>query len=175
LGLCGLEAIIKPYNEIVLSGSYVLDLMVWRDLDLFVDIQKIKQEDIYDIATDIFNQFKPTWLETKNTFNETSGCPQGYFLGFETNIVENNLWNIDIWFTNNEHINQNQNYLNNIKNKLPDHLRTVIMDIKHHVCSHPLYGHQFFSIDLYDAVLNHKINSYTDFKAWLEIDKFIKI
>ncbi|ERJ12130.1 hypothetical protein [Haloplasma contractile] len=163
----GLKKMLSCFGDVQITGSYALDLMVWRDLDIFVDISKVSQRDIYQFANEIFEQFKPIWFETKNTFEEETGCPKGYFVGFET-LLNNQLWNFDIWFTNIAHIEENENYINDIRDLMTEPAREIIIDIKAKVHKHPQYGTEFFSIDVYQSVINEEIKTLNEFKEWLK-------
>lgn len=162
----GLYNTLQDYSkreDIYITGSYALDLMVWRDLDIFIDIDQIFQDDIYDLVNTVMSRFRPVWLETKDTFNENTGCPKGYFLGFETLKVNNKLWNVDIWVTNRAHIHSNLDYINKLKSKLNDDSRKIIMDIKKQLIELKEYGTKYFSIDIYNGVINKGFKTLEDF------------
>lgn len=170
-----LKSILKPYGKIIITGSYALDLMAWRDLDLFLDVENIEQSDIYDISTRIFHAYKPTWFETKDTLFDESGCPKGYFIGFESKIINNNLWNVDIWFTNKRHIENNLNYINHLQNKITPENRELIIMLKERLIKQGYYGSQIFSVDIYQSVLEEKVSTLEEFKNWLLKNKNIRI
>ena len=157
-------------SNIYVSGSYELDLMVWRDLDIFIDIEDITQDDVYDLVGQVIKQFRPVWLETKDSMNEDSGCPRGYFLGFETLKIKNRLWNIDIWITDDKHIKMHLEYMNKVNSKLDDNTRNIIMDIKKRLIESGEYGTDIFSIDLYNGVLFEGITNVEELRYSLHSD-----
>lgn len=157
-------------DNIYVSGSYELNLMIWRDLDIFIDIENISQDNIYDLVGKVINKFRPVWLETKDTSNENTGCPKGYFLGFETLKVNNQLWNIDIWVTDKKHITNHVEYMNKVKSKLNDNTRTIIMNMKKRLIECGEYGSKFFSIDIYNGVLFEGITKLEELRNIVDRD-----
>ncbi len=166
-----LKNILESYGEVILTGSYELDLMVWRDLDIYMDVKNINQMDIYELSTKIFHAYRPLWFETKDTFNEESGCPKGYFIGFESKIFNEQMWNVDIWFTDRNYINKHQLYMREIKKHLDDNVRKIILNLKKELIKLPVYGHQILSVDIYQAVLYHGIKDMKSFKKWVLREK----
>ncbi len=51
--------------------------------------------------------------------------------------------------------------------QIDDMKRKSILEIKSHLHSHPKYRKVFFSVDVYEAVINHKIESLNQFKEWI--------
>lgn len=162
-----LKSILSPYGKIIITGSYELDVMAWRDLDLLLDVEKIKQSDIYAISNQIFQVYNPTWFETKDTFFDESGCPKGYFIGFESKIMDNNLWNVDIWFTNREHIEKHLKYIDHLKEKLTLENRKLIVMLKKILIQQGDYGIKIFSVDIYQSVLEDHVSTLGEFKKWV--------
>jgi len=140
-------------QNIYVSGSYMLDLMVWRDLDIYIDLKGITQDEVYALITKVMEIYRPVWLETKDSFNEETGCPKGYFLGFETKIINDELWNVDIWITNKDYIVDHLKYMKGIVDKLDLESRNIIMKLKEELIKVGVYGNEVFSVDIYDAVL----------------------
>lgn len=170
-----LKSILSPYGKIIISGSYELDIMAWRDLDIFLDVENVEQSDIYAISNQIFQSYKPVWFETKDTFLDESGCPKGYFIGFESKIIDNNLWNVDIWFTNAEHIEKQLMYISHLKKKITPKNRKLILLLKKLLIKQGYYGNQIFSVDVYQSVLENQVSTLEEFKIWVSKNKQIKI
>ncbi|QVK17483.1 hypothetical protein KHQ81_11570 [Mycoplasmatota bacterium] len=162
-----LKSILNPYGKVIITGSYALDLMTWRDLDIFLEVENIKQSDIYDISCRIFKAYKPIWFETKDTFLDESGCPKGYFIGFESKIINNKLWNVDIWFTSNEYIENHLTYIEHLKKKITPKNKQLILMLKRLLIKEGYYGSQIFSVDIYQSVLEDQVSTLEEFKQWL--------
>lgn len=157
---------LEKYGKVDITGSYSLDLMVWRDLDLYVDVSNVSLKDLYDIVSHICQTFEPVWCEFKDTRNDDSGCPKGYFCGFETDIIDNKRWNVDIWFTDTQYIHDNRKYIDGIILSLDDIKREAILDLKSRLYSHPGYCKDFFSVDIYSAVINGGVTTEAGFWNW---------
>ena len=163
----GLHEIVGEYGEVTISGSYALDLMVWRDLDLYVDMAGVSMDSIYHLVGRICPIFKPVWAEFKDSREETTGCPQGFFLGFETRVIDSRVWNADIWFADAEYIADRRRYIARIKASLDDERRETILRLKTDLVRDPGYGNGFYSIQVYEAVLQDGVANEEDFWRWL--------
>lgn len=153
----GLMTILKEYTQedkISISGSYMLDTMAWRDIDLYIDIDGISQEMVYEMMYQFMGKFRPVWYESKDSSKEESGCPKGYFIGFETYAVCEHLWNVDIWITDTSTIKENASLLANWMNLLDFDSRNEIIKKKLDLMESGEYGTSIFSVDVYNSVLN---------------------
>lgn len=162
----GLLEILGDYGRAHIVGSYALDLMVWRDLDVYVDAAGVTLSDIYRLVNRLCQAFEPVWLEFKDSRTETSGCPQGFFVGLETRVVSGRLWNIDIWFTDTDYIRDQLAFTEKIK-CLPKEAKRHLLELKAKLYQHPDYGTRFFSVDIYQAVLEAAITDPNSFWVWL--------
>lgn len=161
----GLISILQSYGQPTVTGSYYLDLMVWRDLDLYVTIDLMTRTQLYELVHVICSKFQPRWIEAKEEKGFPPGCVLSYFLGFETEIVGDGLWNVDIWFVNEEYIRERQAYLDRILSASSVD-RQIIYHIKQELCELPEYGQCYFSVDVYDSVLDGGVRTVGEFHEW---------
>ncbi len=91
---------LSKYGEVVLSGSYILDLMMDGDIDLFIvneDFDKPKSVKILSelIAQGDFNGYLYyDWSQRRR-----AGFPQGFYLGLKTDF-RGRKWKVDVWLVN---------------------------------------------------------------------------
>lgn len=160
-----LLSILKKYGEVYIVGSYKMNLMAWNDIDIYIDNQTMDLDKLYNLSIDIFKTFNPIWFEGKQ--EECKVKCANYFLGFETTCT-GELWNIDIWFfskkTINNTIKYNDNIIDIIKNN--PNMRMIITDLKKQLINCGVYGTQYSSIDVYDAVINGKVENVNQFFDW---------
>jgi hypothetical protein len=144
-------------------GSYSMDMIVANDLDIDVLNTEMSNEKLYELTKFIINTFKPVWYEAKQEVNDEGKTV--WFHGFETNIV-GELWNVDIWFFDQETIDKAVAYCDNICEKIKDDLakKETIIIIKNSLLEKGLYNFEnYTSTDVYDAVLNKNISSVDEF------------
>ena len=107
----GLLNELNNYGTLYIVGSYAMDLMAWNDLDIYVSNESMSTEKLYELTSFILNTFHPMWYEAKN---EVTNGKTVWFHGFETEVLDE-LWNVDIWFFDNETITNTIEFCNNIK------------------------------------------------------------
>lgn len=165
----GLLNELNTYGKSHLIGSVKMNLMTWNDLDIDVENDSMSLEKLHQLTNYILNNFNPTWYEAKEEINEAGNTV--WFHGFEF-YLDNELWNVDIWFLDKDSIEKAKKYCDDISAKVKENekLRTAIIDIKQELIKRNLYSFdKYTSMDVYDAVLNNGIKSTDDF-----IEKFIK-
>ncbi|MGE5652859.1 MAG: hypothetical protein ACM3ZQ_01140 [Bacillota bacterium] len=162
----GLLHLLEEYGVPTITGSRYLDLMVWRDLDLYVTIDQFSRLRLYELLDAICSTFQPKWIEAKEEKDFPPGCDRSFFLGFETEVLGTGLWNVDIWFMDAEYIAERQAYLDRIR-LASEETRAVIHRLKQGLCQSPEYGQSFFSVDVYNSVLDDGVATIEEFHQWL--------
>lgn len=153
----GLLSELSNYGKPHIIGSCRMNLMAWNDLDIDVENNDMTMDKLYQLTKFILDNFNPTWYEAKEEINESGN--KVWFQGFEF-YLNNELWNVDIWFLNKEEIEKAEKYCDDISAKVKDNqqLRTAIVDIKKELIKRNLYSFdKYTSMDVYDAVINKDI------------------
>lgn len=140
-----------------------MDLMAWNDLDIDVENDSMSLEKLHRLTKFILDNFNPTWYEAKEEINEAGN--KVWFHGFEF-FLDNELWNVDIWFLDKNTIEKAEKYCDDISAKVKENikLKNAIIDIKQELIKRNLYSFdKYTSMDVYDAVLNKDIMDIDDF------------
>lgn len=162
----GLLNELNKYGTPHIIGSYKMNLMAWNDLDIDVENNSMSLDKLYQFTNYILNTFNPTWYEAKEEINEQGN--KVWFQGFEF-YLNNELWNVDIWFLDKSSIEKAEKYCDDIFEKVKGkkQLRTAIVEIKQELIKKDLYSFdKYTSMDVYDAVLNKGImntNAFINF------------
>lgn len=138
-------------------GSYKMDMMAWNDLDIDIENQAMSIDKLYELTYDILHTFHPLWYEAKEEINEDGKTV--WFHGFHT-MIDEELWNLDLWFFDLETINKAEYYCSNIMKmvKQTPESQEYIMKMKQELQKRGLYGfEQYSSMDVYRAVLEQGI------------------
>lgn len=154
---------LNKYGKPHIIGSYKMDLMAWNDLDIDVENDDMSLDKLHNLTKFILDNFNPTWYEAKEEVNAQGN--KIWFHGFEF-YLDNELWNVDIWFLDKDTIEKAEKYCDDISAKVKDNkqLRTAIIEIKQELLKRCLYSFdQYTSIDVYDAVINKGITDINDF------------
>lgn len=148
---------LNKYGKPHLIGSVRMNLMAWNDLDIDVENDAMTLDKLHQLTKFILDNFNPTWYEAKEEINKQGN--KVWFHGFEF-YLNNELWNVDIWFLNKDAIEKAEKYCDDISEKVraDEPLRTAMIEIKQELMKRDLYSFdKYTSMDVYDAVLNNKI------------------
>lgn len=167
----GLLNQLNKYGKSHIIGSYGMDLMAWNDLDIDVENDSMSLEKLHQLTNYILNNFNPTWYEAKEEINEQGN--KVWFHGFEF-YLDNELWNVDIWFLDKETIEKAEKYCDDISARINknEQLKISVIEIKQELIKRNLYSfNKYTSMDVYDAVLNKGIMGIDDFVKNKELIK----
>src|SRR6266481_6362058 len=78
----GLRTLLEQYAPIHVVGSYALELMVWRDLDVLMNAPGIRVDEFFDLGKRITAVLSP-WkmFFTNNRDHEGTPDPRGLYWG----------------------------------------------------------------------------------------------
>ncbi len=166
-----LYALLQKIGNVRQLGSSTLGLMVWRDIDIAVscppgiELQKILQEAMNPIFSHPSIQ-SIRFLHQAGHFKEEELDPRYYF-GIYYRSQEREEWKIDIsfWLDTFDHPETIHDV---IEPKITEADRLTILWIKDIWYRLPTYRFQVYSTDIYDAVLNHQVQTPTEFDAYLQ-------
>jgi hypothetical protein len=171
----GLLQIMSRHGTPVLTGSYVLELMTWRDLDIYLETNEMTNQRFFQLGDELVSSLKPHRMHYRNEFiGRTPTLPAGLYWGIYTSSLGfPEEWKIDIWAIDAKQVNDLQRQLNELKSRIDQDKRPPILAIKNHFCRHPEYRRKFTSSDIYSAVIKEGIVSVGEFSQWLEVNKGI--
>ncbi|MGF7036745.1 hypothetical protein J2T17_007820 [Paenibacillus mucilaginosus] len=163
----GLMRVLDGYGKVFVGGSYFLDLMTWRDLDIYLANDKMNEETFFELGKKISLCINPSKMSYRNEFiGRTEHLPLGYYWGCYT-AINSNAWKVDVWSISSEEFLKKQQDVIELITKINVQQRMIILKLKNSVYSHPLYRKKFFSIDIYNAVTKDNIYTDDDFRKWL--------
>lgn len=159
----GLFHELKKYGTPHVIGSYSMNVMAWNDLDIDVTNDNMSVEKLYQLTSTILKKYTPIWYEAKQEITDDGKTV--WFHGFETMIL-GELWNVDIWFFDEETIQKAEEFCNNVKMKLNcDSCKNdAVVQMKKDLITQGLYSFdKYTSMDVYKAVLEDEIMSAEEF------------
>ena len=165
---CGLWNFLSKIGQPHIIGSYRMDLMAWNDLDLDIENSCITREKLYQLTSFVLDVFHPLWYEAKEEVNDEG--KRVWFHGFHV-LIDDELWNVDLWFFDTETITKAEAYCDGISSavqKFPVY-RERIFRIKDALREKGLYGfYQYSSMDVYRAVLEFGVQDSEELIAKFE-------
>jgi hypothetical protein len=156
----GLIAHLQNYGEVLFTGSYAIDLMLNRDIDLYVVSPELAEERVLDaLRSLILQSFFHGYLYYDSLKHPKVGFPSGYYIGLKLPFRDEK-WKVDIWFLGAD-LESRMQQIQEI-NALDEGKRLAILRFKHLVIERQLKISGMF---IYDVVLRRGI---TDEQAFLE-------
>jgi len=168
----GLFKILNSYGIPNISGSYALDLMTWRDLDIYLEVENFAEKKFFELGGKICTAFDPVKMSFRNELiAKTKNLPTGLYWGIYLGNERAGAWKIDIWAVNTMECQRLIKYCTAIKQKLTSTTILQILDIKSQCWKDPEYRRSFNSMDIYNAVLEKNVTDIEGFKNYLENSK----
>jgi len=173
----GLLKIMKKYGIPFITGSYVLGLMTWRDLDIDLEIDNVTEQRFFQMGGEIAATLKPWRMSFRNELmGKTRSLPLGFYFGVHTRILGvSKDWKIDIWSMNTEQIKQAKREFSALQAGVNATNGLIILEIKNHFCQHPEFLVGIHSLDIYNAVLKDGINTIEQFSTWIKENRGIDL
>lgn len=168
---------LQKVGEPNLVGSIVLDLMVYKDIDIEVIVDPLNRKSISQVISNLAS--KDSRRIDFSVINNTSDIklkfPEGVYLGIKYHLgldwISNfsgneNTWKIDIWFVKKENA-RSLKTTEMIKSQLTEQNKKIILEIKNSLYKEEGYRKVFTALDIYKAVLEERVGSVTEFNKHL--------
>ena len=160
-----LMEVLKKYGNPKIVGSYALELMSWPDIDIVV-VTEPNYKQYLDLVTYLFKKENVYSLNLqdfrKSIFPDR---PQGIYCGISYLVKPNIFWKIDVWFMADV---KALDIVNEVKSKLTDTNREIILKIKNEMREKTKYGKEVSGIDVYQAVLDNGVKDLKGFRQYLK-------
>jgi hypothetical protein len=165
----GLLHLLTKYGTPHISGSYALNLMTWRDLDIYLESENITEVDFFRLGGEIATLFNPVKMSFRNeTIAKTPGLPSGLYWGIYLGNERNGAWKIDLWDVNSIEYQRLLQFCMAVQEKLTPEKTLQILNIKSQCWQDPAYRRSYVSMDIYKAVLDNKITDIQGFRDYLK-------
>ena len=168
----GLLPMLKSFGTTRVIGSYTLDTMTWRDIDISMKLPD--EQDIalfFEIGRKFATKFQITKMSYSNHFiRNFPGFDHGLYWGIRLHYAEQE-WKIDLWGYGEKDYHKHMADFDRLHKEIQHADRTTILRIKHAVSQRPDYrGDVYNSMAVYRAVLMGKVTSLEEFNRWIERD-----
>jgi hypothetical protein len=169
----GLRDVLDAFGETHVMGSYALELMTWRDLDIHVVREDLDRGAFFELGRGLATLLTPHRMHYRDeTVEQTPGLPPGLYWGIYLGDERKGAWKIDIWATTRSGFEPSQRFQDRIQQRLTPATRERILAIKSACWQHPHYRRDFSSNDIYEAVLDRGVTSVEGF--WLQRRVFLR-
>jgi hypothetical protein len=161
---CRLADLLASYPQWFVGGSYSYDLMVWRDLDVYVLDLTHDLKVCFEVALALTERL-PAW---KSRFTNNLGRePNGYYWGLKTGDERAGAWKLDVWFLDRAGFDAHRRYAAAMNERLTAETRAAICAIKESYWRRAEYRDTVTSEHIYRAVLDGGVRGVDEFEKWL--------
>lgn len=166
----GLMQLLNSYGNTRVIGSYALDTMTWRDIDISIVLPD--KRDIclfFEIGTKMALKFQITKMSYSNHFiRNFPGFDHGLYWG--TLLLYNEQeWKIDLWGYGETDFQAHMKEFDTLHKDIKKADRTSILRIKHTISQRPDYrGDVYNSMTVYRAVISDDVKTLEEFNRWIE-------
>lgn len=168
----GLHKLLASFAKPNISGSYALNLMTWRDLDIYLESAVVSEQKFFELGSKIHELLHPVKMSFRNELvAQTKGLPHGLYWGVYLGDERAGAWKIDIWCVAPDECKRLLNTCTAIQSKLTPAFSGRIMKIKSQCWQDRNYRKTFNSMEIFDAVLFHGITDIAGFREYLIANK----
>jgi hypothetical protein len=166
----GIVRLLSQIGNPVQLGSSALGLMVWPDIDMTVSCPGLSIERTFETMLPIYTHPQVRRVRYANevgNFNPTGlELDDRYYFGVYYHASTGTEWKVDIsfWLSVEEHPEPVHDA---VARKLTEEARLSILWIKDVWYRLPTYRSQVYSVDIYDAVLEHGVRTPAEFDIYL--------
>ena len=165
----GLHAILSDYGDVFVCGSYCLELMVPRDLDIVIGTVDTSRKRFFEMGGRIAEALDPVKMLFLDNIRYRTLIPVG--LHWDTYVrMPCGEWTVDLWVRDPKAVEDRRKTSEGILTRLTPALRKRILQIKEYgVEQHgPARGQHFAGWDVYGAVLDNGVETPEQFLAYLD-------
>jgi hypothetical protein len=156
--------LLAKYGQPTFTGSYLYDLMTWRDIDICLTVCRPTMETVGRIVRDMSSLRALATVYIRNELVlRTPGNPCAIFVCAEFFRKPKTTWKIDILIGSRQVVERTIAPGREMTCKLNQQLRKRILTIKSVLCTEPSYRQEIKSTDIYRAVINDGVE---DLKGW---------
>lgn len=160
----GVEELLTRYGELYYAGSYALDLMAWKDIDmnLIINDPNDRRQAAAELAKHFILLPEARRVLIDNSLHEKyAGMPQGTCLSVKMG------WKLDIWLVDAATSAQTERKTEWVREHLSPHARSIIVSWKQRHLLPSGRTPKFSGHWLYQAVLGEGLESDADICAYL--------
>lgn len=160
----GVLRILQQFGVPHLSGSYAMRLMTWRDLDIYLEIERSDAHSFLELGRALGDALTPRKLSFTDhlRFPPTEGLA-GLYWGIRTDDLSRGGWKIDLWGVESPVCAERVAFCESLASRIDRTARFRILRIKQAVCRLPEYRKSITSQQVYEAVLDAGVTTVDEF------------
>jgi hypothetical protein len=147
----GLDDLFSRHGKVLYAGAYALDLMIWKDIDLNIILEKSSSEKVIkSLVSDLLDREDVSRIKVFRDLHQKYGAsmPRGVYAGA---IIDG--WKFDIFLVDAEEGEETANKSESVRELLNEKNREKILFYKNKLLTSAGRSPKFSSVHVYDAIL----------------------
>jgi hypothetical protein len=168
LKMINLERHCARIGQVIPTGSYFMDLMMYPDIDLYIPYTNIK--DIFALAAKLaqYDSVAEIVFQKGSSIGWRKELAKGYYL---KPIIEygkwGRPWKVDTWSLPNTVVEKKLRELQDLKDRMTGAQKNLILNYKYSILTEKGRTPMFSGIFIYQAVINKSMTKYRDITKYL--------
>ena len=160
-------SLLQTYGPARVNGSFVLNLMTWRDLDLAVQLPHAHDVlTFFSLGQHIARRFPILKMSFSNQYlRPDTPFDHGLYWGIRL-LHQQEVWKVDLWGYGPDEYPSHLAEFETLQRSLAMANRRLILRIKNDACRLPSYRQALTSMQIYEAVTNAGVQTVDEFYAW---------
>ncbi len=169
-----IEKMLSEIGEYDLDGSYLYGWMAQPDIDPYIFVHKPNIDEVTNFVRKIMRLDGVIKGNIVNytSYPPTTGKPKGIYLGLKIDFMDQ-LWNFDIWFMNKNDLLDVEFFYKGWYKKVNTEQADAIILLKFQLNELGVYGKEFFSADVYRAVVKDGVRNLDQLRNWRSDNTYI--
>ena len=167
----GLDAILQDYGEVFYAGSYALDLMAWRDVDISMVMapEPFDIDAFFDMGRRIAHLDGVLRVRFANYLRmRAKWAPRGLYSGVRLEVgPERKGWKVDIWAVDQECLSRNKGEMQKVHSALTPEMRRLILEMKQALMLPSGRTPSLSGYHIYQAVLFEGLRTEEEIRPYL--------
>ena len=166
----GIDDILRDYGTVFHTGSYHLDLMAWRDIDITMVLEPDPHslDQFFAMGTRLVHVegvFRANFMDTRR--RPKKDLPAGFYWGIKLDTGGALPWKMDIWAADADHLRRNKCLMERVASALTEETRRLILDTKQALITPEGRTPMMSGVPIYEAILFKGLRSLDDIRAYL--------
>ena len=165
-------SMLEQFGQVLITGSFALNTMVWNDLDLQIEVPPESDERVV-MATIVENLIRTQRLKELKYIDfyikKKPTMPKGRYIGLEIlDEKTSDSWKVDLWMLSKKDFEANRSFMFEMTRELVGPIRDLVVELKWELTQKFGRPPQLASYFIYQAVAYEGLRDHSMILNYLE-------
>ena len=167
----GLDPLLRSYGTVAYTGSYLLDVMAWPDIDIHMVMEPdpLSLDRFFELGRELAGLDGIFRLNFRNVHRAPiQGLPRGLYWGMRLDTGSPpTTWKLDLWATEADDLEANLALMSRFQKAMDDESRRRIVETKRALLTPAGRTPVLSGVHIYEAILFRGLRALDDIRAYL--------